>query len=244
MKGAHHARSCSIRCRNSGWIGRQTAVAKNEVVVGLNHVASAYRASLRQRRSTRRQWDFARRSGTPTNRTANVDLSADEQEHVSGTAAVQRAAAGRINHTACTWRMLARPSRFPSAGRDGDRPTGPSGFSKAILANVTDLNGLRIELSELGPDSPSERQWPAGNREPDHDASHTSKKPGTMNPVEANDSRGHGLAGERSCWAGGQAGPEWKPRWRKRSSRTFKLLKGIPVDEFMGRWGSFPLPWA
>ena len=28
-----------------------------------------------------------------------------------------------------------------------------SGFSKAILSNVTDLNGLRIELAELTPDS-------------------------------------------------------------------------------------------
>jgi hypothetical protein len=30
---------------------------------------------------------------------------------------------------------------------------GPSAFSDAILANVTDPNGLRIELSELGPNS-------------------------------------------------------------------------------------------
>ena len=36
-----------------------------------------------------------------------------------------------------------------AAGGDGP----PSGFSKAILANVTDLNGLRIELAELGPES-------------------------------------------------------------------------------------------
>ncbi len=30
-------------------------------------------------------------------------------------------------------------------------PGEPSAFSKARLANVTDLNGLRIELAEIGP---------------------------------------------------------------------------------------------
>ena len=32
-------------------------------------------------------------------------------------------------------------------------PGAPSAFSHAILANVTDLNGLRIELAEMGPES-------------------------------------------------------------------------------------------
>jgi len=32
-------------------------------------------------------------------------------------------------------------------------PGAPSAFSKARLANVTDLNGIRIELAELTPES-------------------------------------------------------------------------------------------
>jgi catechol 2,3-dioxygenase-like lactoylglutathione lyase family enzyme len=42
---------------------------------------------------------------------------------------------------------------FKQRGAMATEPGPPSGFSKAILANVTDLNGLRIELAELGPDS-------------------------------------------------------------------------------------------
>ncbi len=42
---------------------------------------------------------------------------------------------------------------FKQRGATASEPGPPSGFSHAILANVTDLNGLRIELAELGPDS-------------------------------------------------------------------------------------------
>ena len=42
---------------------------------------------------------------------------------------------------------------FKQRGATATEPGPPSGFSKAILANVTDLNGLRIELAELGPES-------------------------------------------------------------------------------------------
>ena len=42
---------------------------------------------------------------------------------------------------------------FKQHGATATEPGPPSGFSKAILANVTDLNGLRIELAELGPES-------------------------------------------------------------------------------------------
>jgi catechol 2,3-dioxygenase-like lactoylglutathione lyase family enzyme len=38
-------------------------------------------------------------------------------------------------------------------GATASDPRGPSAFSGAILANVTDPNGFRIELAELGPDS-------------------------------------------------------------------------------------------
>ena len=42
---------------------------------------------------------------------------------------------------------------FKAHGAMATEPGPPSAFSKARLANVTDLNGLRIELAELGPES-------------------------------------------------------------------------------------------
>jgi catechol 2,3-dioxygenase-like lactoylglutathione lyase family enzyme len=42
---------------------------------------------------------------------------------------------------------------FKQRGAAATDPGAPSAFSHAILANVTDLNGLRIELAELGPES-------------------------------------------------------------------------------------------
>ena len=42
---------------------------------------------------------------------------------------------------------------FKGRGAMATEPGAPSAFSKARLANVTDLNGLRIELAELGPES-------------------------------------------------------------------------------------------
>ena len=42
---------------------------------------------------------------------------------------------------------------FKSRGATATEPGAPSAFSHAILANVTDLNGLRIELAEMGPES-------------------------------------------------------------------------------------------
>ncbi|MEO8258780.1 MAG: VOC family protein [Acidobacteriota bacterium] len=42
---------------------------------------------------------------------------------------------------------------FKARGAMATEPGAPSAFSKARLANVTDLNGLRIELAEMGPES-------------------------------------------------------------------------------------------
>ena len=42
---------------------------------------------------------------------------------------------------------------FKQRGAMATEPGAPSAFSKARLANVTDLNGLRIELAEMGPES-------------------------------------------------------------------------------------------
>lgn len=42
---------------------------------------------------------------------------------------------------------------FRASGVTATDPTAPSAFSHARLANVTDANGVRIELAELTPDS-------------------------------------------------------------------------------------------
>ena len=44
-------------------------------------------------------------------------------------------------------------STYKTRGAMATDPGAPSAFSHAILANVTDLNGLRIELAEMGPES-------------------------------------------------------------------------------------------
>jgi catechol 2,3-dioxygenase-like lactoylglutathione lyase family enzyme len=49
--------------------------------------------------------------------------------------------------------IKAAVAMFKQRGATATDPGAPSAFSHAILANVTDLNGLRIELAELGPDS-------------------------------------------------------------------------------------------
>ena len=49
--------------------------------------------------------------------------------------------------------IKAAVALFKQRGAMATEPGAPSAFSHAILANVTDLNGLRIELAELGPDS-------------------------------------------------------------------------------------------
>jgi catechol 2,3-dioxygenase-like lactoylglutathione lyase family enzyme len=52
--------------------------------------------------------------------------------------------APNIKNTVATFKMRGAMATDPGA---------PSAFSHAILANVTDLNGLRIELAEMGPES-------------------------------------------------------------------------------------------
>jgi catechol 2,3-dioxygenase-like lactoylglutathione lyase family enzyme len=49
--------------------------------------------------------------------------------------------------------IKAAVALFKMRGATATDPGAPSAFSHAILANVTDLNGLRIELAEMGPES-------------------------------------------------------------------------------------------
>jgi len=49
--------------------------------------------------------------------------------------------------------IKAAVALFKQRGATASEPGAPSAFSHAILANVTDLNGVRIELAEMGPES-------------------------------------------------------------------------------------------
>src|SRR3954471_12433172 len=49
--------------------------------------------------------------------------------------------------------IKAAVALFKQRGAMATEPGPPSAFSHAILANVTDLNGVRIELAEMGPES-------------------------------------------------------------------------------------------
>ena len=62
--------------------------------------------------------------------------------------------AGSISHFGMEATNIENAVKFFKAhGAMANEPCAHSAFSKARLANVTDVNGLRIELAELGPES-------------------------------------------------------------------------------------------
>jgi catechol 2,3-dioxygenase-like lactoylglutathione lyase family enzyme len=132
----------------------QTAVAQNEVV-GLNHVGVAVpnipeaAAFYTEKMGFREAFRNSNDKGEPTaiylqiSRNTFIELQQANAQRPAG-----------LNHFGLhVENMKAAVAMFRQRGATATDPTGPSAFSKAILANVTDLNGLRIELAELGPDS-------------------------------------------------------------------------------------------
>ena len=133
----------------------QTAVARDEVVVGLNHVGLSVpsipeaAAFYTQKMGFREAFRNTNDQGQPTaiylqmSKNTFLELQQSNEQRPAG-----------INHYGLhVENARAAVVMFRQRGATASDATGPSGFSKAILANVTDLNGLRIELSELGPDS-------------------------------------------------------------------------------------------
>ena len=135
----------------------QTTIAQNERpgVVGLNHVGVAVpdipaaAAYYTQKLGFKEAFRNSNPQGQPTaiymqiSRDTFLELQQSNEQRPAG-----------INHYGLhVENARAAVAMFRQRGATATDPTGPSGFSKAILANVTDLNGLRIELSELGPDS-------------------------------------------------------------------------------------------
>jgi catechol 2,3-dioxygenase-like lactoylglutathione lyase family enzyme len=132
----------------------QTVIAQNQVV-GLNHVGisvpdiPAAAAFYTQKMGFKEAFRNSNDQGQPT--AIYLQISRDTFLELQQ-ASAQRPAG--VNHFGLhVENMKAAVEMFRQRGATASDPTGPSAFSKAILANVTDLNGLRIELAELGPES-------------------------------------------------------------------------------------------
>lgn len=135
----------------------QTAVAQNTGagVVGLNHVGIAVpdipqaAAFYTEKMGFREAFRNSNPQGQPT--AIYFQISRDTFLEV------QQANAQRptgVNHFGLhVENMKTAVDMFRKRGATATDPAGPSAFSGAILSNVTDPNGLRIELAELGPNS-------------------------------------------------------------------------------------------
>jgi catechol 2,3-dioxygenase-like lactoylglutathione lyase family enzyme len=132
----------------------QTTFGQN-AVVGLNHVALSVpdipeaAAFYTERMGFREAFRNTNDQGQPT--AIYLQISRDTFLELQQ-ANAQRPAG--LNHFGLhVENARAAVEMFRSRGATVTDPTGPSAFSGAILANVTDVNGIRIELAELGPDS-------------------------------------------------------------------------------------------
>ena len=132
----------------------QTTIAQNEVV-GLNHVGISVpsipeaAAFYTQKMGFREAFRNSDPQGNPTaiymqiSKNTFLELQQSNEKRPAG-----------VNHFGLhVENMKAAVAMFRQRGATATDPGPPSGFSKAILSNVTDLNGLRIELAELGPES-------------------------------------------------------------------------------------------
>lgn len=129
----------------------QSAVAQNQGVVGLNHVAIAvpdigeavtyYTDTMGFREA------FRNSAGTSVYLQISRDTFLELQQAGDGQPA------GLTHFGLHVDDMAAAVEIFRQRGATASDPRGPSAFSGAILANVTDPNGIRVELQELGPDS-------------------------------------------------------------------------------------------
>jgi catechol 2,3-dioxygenase-like lactoylglutathione lyase family enzyme len=135
----------------------QTGVAQGDKpgVVGLNHVGIAVpdipaaAAYYTEKMGFKEAFRNSNPQGQPTS--IYMQISRDtflELQQVNA----QRPA-GVTHFGLVVENMKTAVAAFRARGATVADPGPPSGFSKAILSNVTDLNGLRIELAELTPDS-------------------------------------------------------------------------------------------
>ena len=132
-----------------------TAMAENDSGVILNHVGLAVpsipdaAAFYIQKMGFREAFRNSDAQGNPT----AIYIQVSKNTFIELQAANAQRPAG-INHFGMEApNIKAAVAAFKQRGATASEPGAPSAFSHAILANVTDLNGLRIELAELGPDS-------------------------------------------------------------------------------------------
>jgi len=135
-------------------VGVQTTIAQNEVV-GLNHVGIAVpdipqaAAFYTEKMGFREAFRNSNAEGQPT--AIYMQISRDTFLELQQ-ANAQRPAG--VNHFGLhVNNMKSAVVMFRQRGATAAEPGPPSAFSKAILSNVTDPNGIRIELAELTPDS-------------------------------------------------------------------------------------------
>jgi catechol 2,3-dioxygenase-like lactoylglutathione lyase family enzyme len=133
----------------------QTTMAQNDAGVVLNHVGLSVpsipdaAAFYTQKMGFKEAFRNSDAQGNPT----AIYIQVSKNTFIELQQANAQRPAG-INHFGLeAANIKAAVSGFKQRGAMATEPGPPSGFSHAILANVTDLNGLRIELAELGPDS-------------------------------------------------------------------------------------------
>ena len=133
----------------------QTTMAQSDSGVILNHVGLSVpsipdaAAFYIQKMGFREAFRNSDAQGNPT----AIYIQVSKNTFIELQAANAQRPAG-INHFGMEApNIKAAVAAFKQRGATATEPGAPSAFSHAILANVTDLNGLRIELAELGPDS-------------------------------------------------------------------------------------------
>ena len=133
----------------------QTTMAQSDSGVMLNHVGLSVpsipdaAAFYIQKMGFREAFRNSDAQGNPT----AIYIQVSKNTFIELQAANAQRPAG-INHFGMEApNIKAAVAAFKQRGATATEPGAPSGFSHAILANVTYLNGLRIELAELGPDS-------------------------------------------------------------------------------------------
>jgi catechol 2,3-dioxygenase-like lactoylglutathione lyase family enzyme len=135
----------------------QTGVAQtqNPGIVGLNHVGLAVpdipaaAAFYTEKLGFREAFRNSNPQGQPT----AIYMQASRDTFVELQQANEKQPAGLTHFGLVVANMKTAVDAFRARGATAGDPRPPSAFSKAILSNVNDLNGVRIELAELTPDS-------------------------------------------------------------------------------------------
>ena len=133
----------------------QTAVAQKRTEVYVNHVGlsvpsvDAALAFYTQKMGFREAF----RQTSPEGKHVSAYVQVSKNTFIELQEANAQRPAG-VNHFGLAVDSIEDAVKmFRAGGATASDPGAPSAFSHARLANVTDLNGVRVELAELTPDS-------------------------------------------------------------------------------------------